>query len=461
MTLTSSLNCTCPYRGRCLQALKLWSLAALMLVVAAMAGSLFSSQPAQAQLNFRVGPGGQFQPMPIAVIDFAGEGDLGQRLAGIVTNNLKRSGYFTPLDKAQFPERPAFDAAPNFNAWRGAGVQALVTGRVVRDPSGRLRTEFRLWDVLSGQQLVGQQYFTDPANWRRIGHIVSDGVYGKITGLGPYFDSRIVFVDESGSKESRRKRLAVMDQDGANVRYLTRGDELVVSPRYSPKTQDVTYMSQVSGEQPRVTVLNLDSGQREIVGNFPDMSSSPRFSPDGARIVMSLQQGGNANIYVMSLAGRTTTRLTSTPAIDTSPSFSPDATQIVFESDRGGSQQVYAMNADGSNQRRISFGEGSYSQPTWSPRGDFIAFTKRKSGGFAIGIMKPDGTGERILTEGFHNEAPTWAPNGQYIVFFRDPGGQAGGKLYMVDITGRVEQSVPTPGFASDPTWSPLLSEAK
>jgi TolB protein len=332
---------------------------------------------------------------------------------------------------------------------------------VTRDPSGRLRAEFRLWDVYAGQQIQGQQYFTDPNFWRRIGHIISDAVYTKITGVGGFFDTRVVFVDESGPKENRRKRLAIMDQDGANVRFLTQGDNLVVTPRYSPVSQDITYMSQASGQQPRVHVINLESGTRQIVGNFPDMTSSPRFSPDGQRIVMSLQQGGNANIFTMDLGSRTTTRVTSTGAIDTSPSYSPDGREIVFESDRGGQQQIYVMGADGSNPRRISFGEGSYSQPAWSPRGDLIAFTKRTRGGFAIGIMKPDGSGERLLTEGFHNESPTWAPNGQYIMFFRDPGGQAGGRLFMVDITGRVEQPVPTPSFASDPAWSPLLSEVR
>jgi TolB protein len=417
--------------------------------------------PAQAQLSFRVGPGGQFQPMPIAVTDFAGEGDSGTRVTGIIVNNLKRSGYFLPLDRAKFPERPNFDSAPNFEAWRAAGAQALVTGRVTRDASGRQRTEFRLWDVLSGQQIVGQQYMTDANAWRRVSHIVSDAVYSKITGLGGFFDSRVVFVDETGPKENRRKRLAVMDQDGANVRYLTQGNEIVVTPRYSPATQDIAYMAQRIGEQPRVTLLNLDSLQREVVGNFPDMTSSPRFSPDGARIVLSLQQGGNANLYLVDLRSRSSTRLTDTAAIDTSPSFSPDGTQIVFESDRGGSQQLYIMSATGGGAKRVSFGEGSYAQPVWSPRGDLIAFTKRRGGGFAIGVMKPDGSGERILTEGFHNETPTWAPNGQYIMFYRDPGGQGGGRLFMVDITGRVEVPVPTPGFSSDPTWSPLLTEAR
>jgi TolB protein len=429
-------------------------IAAAALAVSLLAPALVA--PARAELVIDVRRG-NFQPIPIAIADFSGEGDLGPRVSGIVANNLTRSGYFAPIDKASFPERPSFDAPPNFAAWRGTGAQGLVTGRVTRDGSGRLKAEFRLWDLVAGQQLAGQQYFTDPNAWRRVGHIISDAVYTKITGVGGFFDSRIAFVDESGPKENRRKRLAVMDQDGANVRYLTPGESLVVTPRYSPATQDIAFMSQASGQQPRVQVINLETGSRQVVGDFPQMSSSPRFSPDGRRIVMSLQDGANSNIFVMDLATKQSTRLTSSSAIDTSPSFSPDGREIVFESDRGGKQQVYVMGADGSNPHRISFGEGTYSQPAWSPRGDIIAFTKQKSSGFAIGVMKPDGSGERTLTEGYHNEGPTWAPNGQYIVLFRDPGGQGGGKLHMIDITGKVDVPVPTPSFASDPTWSPLL----
>jgi len=432
-------------------------LVALGLAAAALPAS---HTQARAELAVDVSKG-NIQPMPIAIADFSGEGEMGQKVAGVIVNNLTRSGYFIVIDKARFPERPTFEAMPHFDAWKNSGVQAILTGRVSRDGSGRLKAEFRLWDVFAGQQVAGQQYFTDPNYWRRVGHLISDSVYTKLTGVGGFFDTRIAFIAESGTKENRRKQLAIMDQDGANVRFVTQGESSVVTPRYSPATQDITFMAQKHGEQPRVQVINLETGARQVVGNFPDMTSSPRFSPDGQRIVMSLQQGGNANIYLMNLSSRTTTRLTTTNAIDTSPSFSPDGREIVFESDRGGPQQIYVMNADGSNQRRISFGEGSYSQPAWSPRGDYIAFTKRKPGGFAIGVMKPDGSGERSLTEGFHNEGPTWAPNGQYIVFFRDPGGQAGGKLYMVDITGRVEMPVPTPSYASDPTWSPLLSEGR
>lgn len=417
---------------------------------------LAAAAPAQAQLQLRIG-GGAFQPLPIAIVDFAGDPSLGTLMSSVVTNNLRRSGYFTPLDKARFPESPSFDAAPNFEKWRGTGIQALVTGRVGRDAGGKLKVEFRLWDVTSGQQVTGQQYGTDPGNARRAGHLISDVVYTKITGIGGYFDSRVAFVDESGPKERRRKRLMVMDQDGANVRALTSGEVAVTAPRYSPAGQDIAFMTQASGQQPRVQTIDLESGTRQTVGSFESMSSSPRFSPDGRRLVMSVQQGGNADIVTVDIASKAQRPVTQGLAIDTSPTYSPDGGQIVFESDRGGSQQIYVMGADGGNPHRISFGEGSASQPAWSPKGDLIAFTRQRKGGFAICVMRPDGSGERVLTEGFHNEGPTFAPNGQYVMFFRDPGGQGGGKLYMVDITGRVEQPVPTPSYASDPTWSPLL----
>jgi TolB protein len=410
-------------------------------------------------------PEGEFVPLPIALPNFmAGtpsDGDVGLGVTQVITNNLKRSGLFAPIDQAAYIEKSInFDALPQFQNWRTISAQALVTGRMTRQGDGRLKAEFRLWDVATGQPLIGQQYFTQPENWRRIAHIISDQVYERLTGEKGYFDTRVVFVDETGAKERRVKRLALMDQDGANVRYLTRGSDLVLTPRFSPTTQEITYMEFGQGD-PRVYLLNIETGQREIVGNFPGMTFSPRFSPDGQRVIMSLQQGGNSNLFVMDLRSKSTTRLTDTPAIDTAPSYSPDGSRICFESDRGGKPQIYVMPAAGGPAQRISFDQatnGSYSTPVWSPRGDYIAFTKQGGGQFSIGIMKPDGSGERILTSGFHNEGPTFAPNGRVLMFFRDPGGNAGPSLYTVDISGRFEQRVPTPGFASDPAWSPLLS---
>jgi len=434
-----------------------------MLLAGAVASgaALWHPRLADAQVRIDVTKG-NFKPIPIALPDFAGgtpaDGEVARNVTQIITANLKRSGLFAPVDPAAFIERNlGVDGTPRFGDWRAINAQALVTGRITRQPDGRLKSEFRLWDVASTEQLIGQQYFTASENWRRIAHIISDAIYQRLTGESGYFDTRVVFVDESGPKSQRIKRLAIMDQDGANVRYLTRGDDLVLTPRFSPSTQEITYMS-FGGREPRVFLLNIETLQREVVGNFPNMSFSPRFSPDGQRVIMSLQQGSNSNLYVLDLRSKAMTRLTETPAIDTAPSYAPDSTRICFESDRGGTQQIYVMGATGGPAQRISFGEGRYSTPVWSPRGDLIAFTKQAGGNFAIGIMKPDGTEERVLTEGFHNEGPTFAPNGRVIMFFRDPGGSAGPSLFTVDITGRNEQKIPTPGFASDPAWSPLLS---
>ena len=405
---------------------------------------------------------GNFQPMPIAIPTFFGgadsDNDTAAGVTQIITANLKGSGLFLPVDPAAFIERLAsIDNVPNFPNWRTINAQFLVAGRVSRQTDGRLKAEFRLWDVLSGQQLDGKQYFTTPDNWRRIAHIISDAIYERLTGEKGYFDTRIVFIDETGPKERRIKRLTIMDQDGANVRYLTRGDELVLTPRFSPSTQEITYMAYGQGD-PRVYLFNIETGQREIVGNFPGMSFAPRFSPDGQSVIMSLQEGSNANLFVMDLRSKTTTRLTNTPAIDTGPSYSPDGQQICFESDRGGHPQIYVMPAAGGTAQRISFGDGIYSTPVWSPKGDYIAFTKQGADKFAIGVMKPDGSGERILTEGFHNEGPTFAPNGRVIMYFSDNVGSPGPSLFTIDIAGRNQQRVPTPSFASDPAWSPLLS---
>ena len=423
-----------------------------------MMGALFAlaANPAHAVVEININKG-NVTPLPIAITDFLAKDGVGKQISDVVAADLKRSGLFAPIDSKAFIEKITNpSAAPRFQDWRTINAQALVTGQVVKEGDGRLRAEFRLWDVFAGQQIIGQQYFTQPENYRRVAHIIADAIYEKITGEKGYFDTRVVFVAESGPKTARKRQLAIMDQDGYNVRSITNSNDIVLTPRFSPNHQEITYMS-FEGNQPRVYLLQLETGQREVVGNFPGMTFSPRFSPDGQRVIMSLEEGGNANIFTMDLRSRTTTRLTSTAAIDTSPSYSPDGKRVTFESDRGGSQQIYVMNSDGSGQTRISHGDGSYSTPVWSPRGDLIAFTKQAGGKFSIGVMKPDGSGERILTTNFHNEGPTWAPNGRVIMFFRQNAGEAGPRLYSIDLSGYNEQQIPTPAFASDPAWSPLL----
>jgi TolB protein len=413
--------------------------------------------PARAALRVDITQG-NIQPLPIAIPNFNGEGATGQNIASVVRADLDRSGIFRPLDPQSFIEQiKDINTPPTFTNWRAINAQALVTGGVATQPDGRLKVDFRLWDVFGETEMMpGKEYFTVPANWRRIAHMISDAIYQQITGETGYFDTRVVFISESGSLINRRKRLAVMDEDGANPIFLTRGDYLVLTPRFNPTAQMIAYMSYY-GSRPRVYLFDLETGRQQMLGAFPNMTFSPRFSPDGNKVVMSLESRGNSEIYAMDLRSRAVTKLTGDPSINTSPCYSPDGRQIVFESDRGGSQQVYVMGADGSNAHRISFGGGKNGTPVWSPRGDLIAFTKQSGGAFHVGVMRSDGSGERIITDGWQDEGPTWAPNGRVLMFTRTLRGSGGSQIWSVDVTGRNERRVQTPGDASDPAWSPLI----
>ncbi len=420
------------------------------------------TMPAHAQLRVDVNRG-KIEPVPIAISPFYAErpefAQFAKDIPDIVTNNLRGSGLFRPVSPGAFIQDAASiqKEGPRFAEWKAINAQALVSGSVTQSPDGRTRVEFRLWDVYSQKQIAGMAYMTTPQNWRRIAHIISDEVYKRITGEDGYFDSRIVYISESGAAQHRVKRLAIMDQDGANHRYLTDEDTLVLTPRFSPTAQEITYMS-YKGGKPRVYLYNIDSGRQEVLGDFPGMTFAPRFSPDGGSVVMSLAQSGNTDIYRLDLRSRNKTKLTDSAGIDTAPSYSPDGRQIAFESDRGGTQQLYVMDANGGNARRISFGDGRYASPVWSPRGDLIAFIKMNNGMFSLGVMRPDGSGERLITQAYLVEGPSWSPNGRVLTYFKESATSNGrsSKPYTIDITGYNERQLPTPRDGSDPAWSPL-----
>lgn len=418
---------------------------------------LTSLGPAQALLKIDITQG-NVDPLPIAILDFAGDQQVGPDMARVITADLERTGLFRPVSRDAFIQSElGVDSRPRFGDWRIINTQALVSGRVARQPDGRLRVEFRLWDVVAQQYMLGLQFDAPENFWRRIAHKVADAIYERLTGEKGYFDTRLVYVAETGAKNRRVKQLAIMDQDGQNVQLITSGANLALTPRFSPVEQEITYLSFYQN-RPRVYLLNIETGQQEVVGDFPGMTFAPRFSPDGQKIIMSLERNGNSNIYVMDLRTRETRRLTGSLAIDTAPCYSPDGKYVVFESDRLGTQQLFVMDADGKNVKRISYGKGRYGTPVWSPRGDLIAFTKTYKNRFLIGVMKPDGSGERILTEGYHNEGPTWSPNGRVLAFFRETEGATGGpSLWTVDLTGYNERPLKTESFASDPAWSPLI----
>ena len=390
-------------------------------------------------------------PTPNAVATPAGTTEaLGRQVSWIVANNLRNSGLFEPIgpDRLRGPTYSQV-TAPDFPYWSGTGAQALVQGFVQANGDGTLTVGCYLYDVFARTELTRQGYVVRPADWRRAAHKCSDTIYTRLTGEGPYFDSRVVYVSETGPSGRRTKRLAMMDQDGANHRFLTNGQWTVLTPRFSPDGQRIVYMT-YQDDRPRIFLYDIGSGRTRPLVDQPHMTFAPRFSPDGRFILFSMAVNGNTDVYRIGATGGVPQRLTNAPGIDTGGSYSPDGSRIVFESDRGGSQQLYVMNADGSNQRRISFGGGGYATPVWSPRGDLIAFTK--TGGFRIGVMTPDGSGERLLTAG-GAEGPTWAPNGRAIMFTR---GLGAGQLWYVDVASGATRRVPTPLDGSDPAWSPL-----
>jgi TolB protein len=421
-----------------------------------------AAAPAHAQLTIDMTKP-SFEPVPIAIVDFKGD-KIGADIAGVVRNDLQNSGLFRSISPSAFIQQNIDpNAPPRFPDWRSVGAAGVVVGQVTQS-GGNIKVDFRLWDVVVGQQATGTSFTSQPDKWRRLAHIIADAIYKRVTGEEGYFDTRVAYVAESGPLGNRVKRIAIMDQDGFNTRYITDGKTIALTPRFSPTLQEIVYMAYgENNAPPRVYLQNVESNRRELLGNFPGMSFAPRFSPDGTKVVMSISADGNTDIYEMDLRGRALRRLTSGPAIDTSPCYSSDGSQIVFNSDRGGTQQLYVMGAGGGGERRISFGTGRYATPVWSPRGDFIAFTKIAGDGFGIGVMRSDGSGERMLANGFLVEGPTWAPNGRVLAFFRqqpNSGGRAGSvTLHQIDITGRFERQMPTQGDASDPAWSPLIPQ--
>ncbi len=424
---------------------------------------------------------GTLDPLPIAVARFedslGGSGQFGTRIPEVIRGNLDRSGLFASISESAFIDAaPRYNQVPRFGDWRLLDAQLLVTGQVRPAEDGHLKVVFALWDVVAEEDIAAYEFAVSRDSWRRVGHMISDRIYETMTGEKGYFDTRVVFVAESGPKINRMRQLAIMDQDGANPMFLTKGHYIVQTPRFSPMDQQIVYTAfgGPKREAPRIYLLDIESGKHEIVGDFTEsgadgMAFAPQFTPDGQGIVMSLSKNGNTDIYLKDLRTRRLRRLTTNPSIEVSPSFSPDGRQLTFTSDRSGSEQIYVMNVDGSGVKRISFSPSNayYSTPVWSPRGDLIAFTKRSGGRWHIGVMSPNGQNERLLTESFQDEAPTWSPNGRVLMFFRtrpsrDDGSGGEVSLWSVDLTGHNERRVDTFGYgASDPAWSPLRSRVE
>lgn len=420
--------------------------------------------PASAQLRVRIDEG-NFQPTPIAIPDFAVTGansELAKQIVEVVRSDLASTGLFDLQNPASFIQKDqSINAEPRFADWKIIRTEGLVVGAFEELPDGKVAVSFRLWDIYGGELMringePGRRLTTTPENWRRIAHKIADSIYTRLTGEDPYFDTRIVYIAETGPKTERVKRLAIMDSDGANHRFITNGQSIALTPRFSPDYGSILYVSYIQ-KRVRIFVYDIGTGRQRLITESTNPTFAPRWSPDGRNILFSMAIAGNTDIYRVSANGGVPVRLTNSPGIDVGGSYSPDGSKIVFESDRSGSQQIYVMNADGSGQRRISHGGGRYATPEWSPRGDLIAFTKI-AGNFHVAVMTPDGRNERILTSGWQDEAPTWSPNGRVLQFFRtSPGRSGASQVWQVDLTGVNERRIPTPLSGSDPAWGPLL----
>jgi TolB protein len=442
-----------------------WAMRNMLAITALLALIVGFLSPHAARAEFEIDiTQGNVDPLPVALMLFEGSQKLqtayGNALRGVIGGNLTRSGLFRVLSTKTFADqKQPFNKAPKFAVWRGFKTDILIVGEMKNITKRKLGISFRIWDIQARKQLLGLQLTANKNNIRRAGHLISDAIYQRLTGEDGYFDTRIVYVEEKGPKDKRKKRLAIMDQDGRNKEYLTDDSHIVITPRFSPTLQEITYVSFIK-KRARVHLYNIETKTHETIAEFDSISFAPRYAPAGSTLVFSLAKGGRTNIYTMDLRSRKIRQLTDENSINTAPSYSPDGKYITFESDRGGKQQVYVMRANGSRVRRISFGKGLYGTPVWSPRGDLIAFTKQYKGRFLIGVMRPDGSGERILTSGFHNEAPTWSPNGRVIIFYREtPGTDGGPSIWSVDLTGYNERRIKTKTFASDPAWSPKLGK--
>ncbi|MFM5913894.1 MAG: Tol-Pal system beta propeller repeat protein TolB [Chakrabartia godavariana] len=431
------------------------------------AAALLGAAPATAQITGTVTDDTGSQSFTVAIPPLAtpadvttpaGQtGELGRKVAEIISNDLNATDVFTPKGPAglrgiAMPEV----TAPAFGEWEGIGAENLVHGFVRDNGDGTLTVGCYLYDVSLKSEMVRQGYVVGPRDWRRAAHKCADAIYSRLSGENPFFDSRIAYIAETGPKGNRVKRLAIMDSDGANHRFITNGQAIALTPRFSPDYKSIVYVSYIE-RRARVYIYDIASGRQRLVTESPNQTFSPRWSPDGKTILYSMSVGGNTDLYTVPVTGGTPVRLTNTPAIETGGSYSPDGSRIVFESDRSGSQQIYVMNADGSGQQRISFGGGTYATPEWSPRGNLIAFTRIGGGAFRIGVMSPSGNGEKLLTNSWQDEAPTWSPNGRVIQFFRTVQGSGKTSVMQVDVTGAKERKIDTPVDGSDPAWGPIL----
>lgn len=421
--------------------------------------------PAYAELKVDI-VAGAVEPISVAVQKFEVGSHASTRdaamLRDVVDNDLKSTGLFRIVNRNALPEFVKMGDMPDFKLWSAVRAQVLVQAKLTRQVDDMYRLEFYVWDVQGGEQIEAQSLVASKKSMRRLAHIMADAIYERLTGEVGYFDTQIVFITETGPMGERVKRMAIMDQDGYNMRYLSDDKTFVMSPSFSPNMHTVVFLS-YRDEDPMIWTLDLETGEQRRLGQFGGMNFAPQFSPDGRRIALSLVKRGVTHIYEYDIENKTLRQLTSGGTINTSPSYSPDGKKMAYNSNRSGSQQIHVLDLESGQQERITFGAGRYATPAWSPDGRFIAFTKIADDTFYIGIMSPTGRNEKILAGGWFMEAPSWAPGSRRLVYYEtekdDDDIERHSHIRTVDIMGQniYEIKLPDGVHGMEPTWSPRL----
>lgn len=408
---------------------------------------------------------GASKPIPIAVQKIEAEPNLRKDadvIRAVVENDLKTTGLFHIISHDAFPEYVTTEQLPNFQLWTAIKTQVLVQGKLSETEAGLYKLEFYVWDIDGKEQIEAQSLVASKKSVRRLAHIMADAIYERLTGEYGYFDTQIVFIAESGPVYHRVKRMAIMDQDGHGMRYLSDENVFVMSPHFSPNMQTIVFLS-FYNDDPMVWTLDLDTGQQQRLGQFGGMNFAPRFSPDGTRVALSLVKKGITHIYEYNLETKELRQLTFGNSLNTSPSYSPDGKKMAFNSDRSGNQQIYVLDLETGDTERLTYGAGRYATPAWSPDGQFIAFTKIADDTFYIGIMDTRGKNEKILVGGWYMEAPSWAPGSRRLVYYETEKASDDieriSHIRSVDITGQNIYEIPLPDNVNgvEPTWSPRL----
>ncbi len=403
---------------------------------------------------------GSDRATPIAVVPFGLQGGsvLPEDIADIIGNDLRNSGYYSPIPRQNMISQPSQASEVIFRDWKALGAQYVMVGSIV--PSGgRLQVQYALFNVATEQQVLTGSVAGSTDQLRDMAHYIADQSFEKLTGIKGAFSTRMLYVTaERFSTNNIRYTLQRSDYDGARAVTLLQSREPILSPRFAPDGKRIAYVS-FEQKRPRIFVQNIDTGRREQVTNFEGLNGAPAWSPDGSRLAFVLSKDGNPDIYVMNMASRQISRVTAGPGINTEPFWGKDGNTLYFTSDRGGKPQIYKQSVSGGGAERVTFVGNYNANPKLSADEKTLVMIHRQQGftNFKVAAQDLQRGSVKILSETSLDESPTVAPNGTMLIYATRQQGR--GVLMLVSLNGRVRLPLPTAqGEVREPSWSPYLN---